>query len=328
MLGTHFYNKTSRKFVTIFGNLFNNITLIRTTGNTEIERILVPITYSPKEKFLVRINQDPTLSKSVQITLPIMSFERTSMTYDSSRQIIRNLKNPRITSNTTADSQYVGVPYDITFDLNIFTRNIDDADQILEQILPTFTPDYNVSANLIPELGFIKDIPIILNNVSEAIDYEGSLDTYRNVVYTLSFTMKAWFFGPVTERKIIRKVIANTFIDPSIKAGYISTMNLGSGNGSFKLEDIAYQGTNPNLATASGIVIKYQSANSILQLGGIQGQFVTNSKIHGLSTNASYNLSSFSATPHKLFSIITEPNPLTANGSSDYGYTQTITEYP
>ena len=301
------------------------------TITNEIERIKVPLMYAPKEKFITRLKQNPDLSRGVQAALPTMSYERTSITYDSSRQQIKTFKNPRLNGLSTADFQYVGVPYDITFDLNIFTRNIDDADQIVEQIYPTFCPDYNVSVNLIPDMGFTKDIPIILNNVTENVEYEGDFETFRSVNITLSFTMKAWFFGPVAQKSIIRKVLANTYMDPTIKTGYITTINLGAGSGQFKQNDMAFQGTDINNTIASGLVLSTNHVGGIpktIQIGAVQGQFYTNTIIRGSSTNASYNIVSFAASPMKLVSIVVEPNPLTANSSSDYGYSLTTKEWP
>ena len=61
MFGSQFYNQSIRKYVVMFGNMFNDIVVQRLNNSgTVIQSIAVPIAYGPKEKFLVRISQDPT----------------------------------------------------------------------------------------------------------------------------------------------------------------------------------------------------------------------------------------------------------------------------
>jgi hypothetical protein len=222
----------------------------------------------------------------------------------------------------------MGVPYDIGFELNIYTRNIDDGTHIVEQILPYFNPDYTISIRPIAELDFTKDTPIVLNSVTNSIEHEGNFDAVRFVTWKLTFNMKAYFYGPVSKSKIIRTVNSNIFNDPSLQAGYIIRMNTGEGSGTFKLEDIVYQGDNYQTATAYGIVSSWNADSQKIQITGAQGQFVANSIIRGSSTNAAYTVVSFDASPLKLVNINIVPNPIDAEPGDDYGYTTTITEWP
>lgn len=327
MLASHFYNRLKRKYITLFGSIFNNITFIRYNSafTTEIERITVPIAFSPKERWLMKLQSDPTLTKSTQISLPRMSFNVISMMYDPMRKQQSLLHMPSLAG--VRNSQYVGVPYDLTFELSVMTRNIDDGNQIVEQILPMFNPDYSASVNLMTTMGYIKDIPIILNDVQEDIDWEGDFEEMRNVVHTLTFTMKVYFWGPINTAKIIRKVYANTYLDGSLSAGgSISKMNV-SGNGRIKMEDIAFQGDSISTATAAGTVLNVNASNTVIVIGGTQGNFQTNDTIHFASTNAAYNLVSFDATPRLAVSIKIVPDPIDAEPEDDYGYSVTQTEY-
>ncbi len=329
----YFYHQLTRKYVILFGNMFNNIMVKRVDKNTgiEIERFKVPIVYAPKEKYYARLRADPDLERPIQVVLPRMSFEITNFTYDASRK-----QNSLLRSGATADTgtrgatQYMGVPYDLNFDLQIYARNVDDGTHIIEQILPYFNPDYTVTINAIPTLGFLKDIPIILNSVSNIIEHEGNFDAVRYVSWTLSFTMKANYYGPVQTPKIIRKVFANIYNDETLKAGNIVRVNtsLPAANGNFKIDDIVYQGSDYNTATAYGFVLEWNKQNLRLVLGGAQGQFKVNSTIRGATTNAVCTIQSFDATPLKLTEIKIEPDPIDAEPSDDFGYTTTITEWP
>jgi hypothetical protein len=311
--------------------MFNNVTLVRTNKQTgqEIERLKVPIIYGAKEKYITRLASDPDLERETQITLPRMSFEISGFSYDASRKQNSLLRNSKGNTATRVSSQYMGVPYDLTFELNVYARNIDDGTHIIEQILPYFNPDYTVTMNSIPELGFLKDVPIILDSVSNSLEYEGNFDSVRYVNWKLTFTMKVYFYGPISTPKLIRKVDVNIFNDKSLQAGYIVRTNLESGNnGIFKIDDVVYQGLNYQTATAYGTVLEWNATNNRLVIGGAQGQFMVNNTIRAVSSNATYNIASFDSTPLKLVNIRTVPSPNTANPGDNYGYDTTITEWP
>lgn len=332
MLGNaHYYHQLTKKAVILFGRLFDNITIIRKNDQTgkEVNRFLVPIIYAPKEKMVTRVFSDPELTRQLQALLPRMSFEISGLTYDASRKQNSLLKAAKpITGGSTASSAYMGAPYDLNFQLNVYTRNIDDGTQIVEQILPFFNPDFTVSASMVPDLGFVKDIPVVLNNVTNSIEYEGNYDSVRYVYWTLNFTMKLHYYGPITTPKIIRTVYANIHNNENLNPSYITKMLLTNANGTFKLEDTVYQGSSIHTATAQGIVLSFREDTGLLTLGATQGSFVVNNNIHAVSTNANAVLSSFYNPPSKMVEIKIEPNPIDVEIGDDYGYTTTITEWP
>lgn len=331
MLGnSNFYHQLTRKAVILFGRLFDDLYLVRKNDQTgkETSRFLVPIIYAPKEKMVTRILSDPDLLKSVGTILPRMSFEITGISYDSTRKQNSLLRAAKSNTSTHVSSSYMGVPYDITFALNIYARNIDDGTQIVEQILPFFNPDFTVTTNMIPDLGALKDIPVILNSVANDIEYEGNFDSVRYVNWTLTFTMKMYYYGPISYPKIIKTVYTNIFDDPKLQSGYITRLNVANANGTFKAEDYVYQGNSWKTANAYGIVVNYNANTSKLILGATQGQFVVNNTIHALSTNGVCQIQSFELNPLKLAEIKIEPDPITAEPGDDYGYDVTITEWP
>lgn len=210
-IANYFYNQTTRKYVAIFGTLFNQLTIQRAdnTGAT-IQEMIVPLSYAPFQKILARVTQDPDLlnSQTPAIRLPRMSFEITNMTYDPVRKLATTRKIRKENKVETDDNRnfiWNPVPYDIDFSLYIMTKYAEDATKILEQILPFFTPDWTVSARMIPDLDPI-DIPIVLNSVTMEELYEGDFTERQSVLYTLTFTMKGWYFGPEKAKKVIKFV--------------------------------------------------------------------------------------------------------------------------
>ena len=205
MYGNHFYNETTRKYVAMFGTLFNDIIIDRRDNNgTVIQRLKVPVNYAPYQKILARLDQDPNLDAPA-MTLPRMSFEIMGMQYQPTRKLPRLNKISAVNDpNGLLAYRYNPVPYDIEFQLNVMSKYNEDGTKILEQILPYFQPDVTHSVKLIEDVDITLDIPIVLNSVTVEDTYEGDFETRRALIWTLNFTLKGWFFGPTSEKKLIK----------------------------------------------------------------------------------------------------------------------------
>jgi hypothetical protein len=211
MLGNYFYHKTISKTVIAFGTLFNNIQIRHNDDNDNPVSVLkVPLAYGPIQKFLARIEQNASGDRKIALTLPRMSFEMTSIDYDPTRKgsVIQTFKASKVEDGKAVNKVFMPVPYNIGFELNILGKLQDDVLQIIEQILPYFQPSFNVTVNLIPEIGEKRDIPIVLNRVGFRDDYEDNFNTRRLLYYTLNFTAKTYLFNEVPEdsQGLIKKV--------------------------------------------------------------------------------------------------------------------------
>lgn len=210
MFGRTWSHDTLRKYIIVFGTLFNDIYINRNNNAGEvIQTLKIPLTYGPKDKVLARLEQNPTLDNQVGIVLPRITFEMTSMEYDPTRKL--NTLNKLTKQSSTAGTddevkyQYQPVPYDMQFEMNILVKNAEDGTRIIEQIVPYFTPDFTVSVNLVPEVDAARDIPVILNSISHQDTYEGSFEQRRAIIWTLTFTLKGWLYGPTKKSKLIKK---------------------------------------------------------------------------------------------------------------------------
>jgi hypothetical protein len=207
----YFYHEILRNTIIGFGTLFNDISIKHVNNSDDIVSVIkVPIAYGPTQKFLARLEQVPDLNKPIQISLPRMSFEFVGLTYDSTRKVTTT---QTFTTSLVQDSKqirktYMPVPYNMQFELSIFTKLNDDMLQIVEQILPYFQPAYTLSIDLVKSIGEKRDIPIVLEGISMDDQYEGSFDTRRSLIYTLRFTAKTYLFGPVSDvsKDVIKKV--------------------------------------------------------------------------------------------------------------------------
>lgn len=218
MLGQQFYHETVRNVIVAFGTMFNNIQIVRknNTGNI-IQSMKVPLAYGPKQKYLTRLDSDPSLTNSTAITLPRLGFEIGALTYDAGRKLNRVQRFKKVKSDSAdankLDSQYMPVPYNMDIELFAMAKNSDDALQIIEQILPFFQPDYTLTINDMADMGIKRDVPIILNSVAYEDNYQGDFETRRALIYTLDFTAKFYLYGPVTSQAVIKTVQVDQYTD-------------------------------------------------------------------------------------------------------------------
>ena len=150
--------------------------------------------------------------RNIQILAPRMAFEMLTMNYDYDRKIAP-IQQSRTVNNTstTLNAQYAPTPYNIQMGLYVYVKNQDDGLQIIEQILPYFNPDYNLKLIAIPELEIKNNLPVLLESINFEDSYEGNFEDRREIVWTLMFTIKLNFYGPIDKSGVIKKVIASTF---------------------------------------------------------------------------------------------------------------------
>jgi len=265
MLGRTFYHDTLRKYVILFGTLFNDIWINRPDNAGNVKQSLkVPLSYGPREKFLARIdgidsNRDPQ-ENPFSIVLPRMGFEITGFNYAPERKLpTRNNFVTTVTDdNTKKKHVYNPVPYDINFSLSIFVKNTTDGTRIIEQILPFFTPEWTSTIQLVDDapIDIKLDIPLVLTSVSQDDVYEGSFEERRALIWQLDFTMKGVFFGPVYKQEIIN--LANTQI---FDATLYDDITLAP-DGTDPVLDIAARITNQPGLLANNTPTIYTSLNS------------------------------------------------------------------
>jgi hypothetical protein len=324
MLGNAtFYNRTIRKIVVAFGTVFNDIYLVRYTkdGITAKETIKVPLNWGAKEKYITRLTADPSLTKSIATTVPRISFEMTGMSYDSSRKLPTTMRNFSANNATTVHAQYVPVPYNFDFSLSIYVRNTEDGTQILEQILPFFTPDFSVTVDFIPLMDPKYDMPIILNSVSNEVDYEGDMMATRLIIWNLEFTAKSHIWPPVKTGKVINAANTNLYIQPNSLLEQQVFVDFANGVGRFsdsetiRVTDRDVHGTVSYFSNVNNGILIVQSLNDYLVVGDV---------VRGDFTGATFTIKTADKTPLKSTTITTKPKPLTAEPDDEFGFSETV----
>lgn len=328
MLGNaHFYNRTIRKVVVAFGTMFNDILLQRYSvdGTTKQELFKVPLTYGSKEKYITRITSDPNLTKTISSTVPRISFEMTGMSYDSGRKQVSTLQNFSANTATGIKTQFAPIPYNFDFSMSIFVRNTEDGTQILEQILPFFTPDFNVTVDFIAPMDQKYDMPVILNSVSNQVDYEGDFMSTRLIIWNLEFTAKGYIWPPVKSGKIIRQANTSIYIESQTRNSQKVFIDKANGSGYFAQEETIFV----DKRGITGDVSYFSNSNTgILVVSNLNKLLEANDVVVGATTNASYTVTSVDTNPLRAVLVITTPDPITANVDDEFGFSETISEWP
>ena len=209
MIGQHFYNETIKTAVAVFSSMFNNIVIKRRDGKF----LPVPISYGPRVKWLEAQKQFKREEEMFEKLLPRISYEIVAMNYDTDRKITNKQSIIRTPDTLSIPRQRVHspTPYNLDFTMYITTKNLNDGWQIMEQILPFFTPAYTVkvrnfpldndSDTPIPTNAY--DMPFILTAATWADDWTGDIGDRRIVEWNLEFTSKIWLYGPSVTTNII-----------------------------------------------------------------------------------------------------------------------------
>ena len=295
MLGSTFYHQTIRKYVAAFGTLFNDINIERkNSSGTVVERVKVPLAYGPRQKWILALSDTTDQRRVLAARLPRIGFSLTGVSYDSVRKLNTVIRNVAANTASTGSvlSQYNPVPYNFDFELFILVNNAEDGTQILEQILPYFTPEFTVTINTIPDMGIKADVPIVLNSASQSDEYEGELATRRTIIWTLSFLLKGFVYPDVKSGTLIKSIEVN-FRIPGSDDNDVQDL---------EQEFIVLETTKDALATSDYILLETGNYERIM------------------SEKSSQDIGD--ATVKSRYTVV--PSPNTAQADSDYGFSETF----
>ena len=306
--------------------MFNDIILTRTTtSGVEKEHFKVPLSYGPKEKYLTRITSDPTLTKSIAVLIPRISFNLDGMSYDPTRKQMTTIQNFSANTSTAVRTQFAPVPYSFEFSLSIYVRNTEDGTQILEQILPFFTPDFTVTVDFIPSMDQKYDLPVILNSVSSTVDYEGDMTTTRLITWDLSFTVKGYIWPPIKTGEVIRQANTNIYYQPQSLNAQVVYVDFINGTGQYlrsetiRVENRQVKGRVLYFSNTTTGTLIVSELNKLLEVGDV---------VIGDTSNSSFTISTVETNPLYQTAIITTPDPTYAMPDDEYGFSETITNWP
>lgn len=203
MFGKVFYNKLFRSYTLGFGTLFNNIVIGRFDANNVLkEKVLVPLIYSSKEQYFTRAEKDgnnPDIADQdkIALKLPLMAYIQSSISREDARKTAAKNEKELIKNNP----YFVEQPsqWKIGMTLSIIAGSQTDMDQIIEQILPYFSPSFTYKLNLLKDtINYVDKVNVELNDISYTENnFDGPEWQRRRLVVDIGFSFIAKLFGPV-----------------------------------------------------------------------------------------------------------------------------------
>lgn len=262
-----------RNYVVYFGRVFSEMRITRTdpTSNNQTSLVRVPLSYSGRDRNLLRMEIKPGSPESENcppgfLVLPHMGFELTGIAFDPDRNqpIMSRVVRKDNDDLNKLKRTYTPSPYNLNFRLYVMSKNMTEGNQIIEQILPFFRPEFTATLQLIPAMNIDHDIPIILNSVNFEDIYQGELTQgRRTVMWTLDFTMKAYFYSPVLSKPIIKVsnnqfFVGNTSTTNTVVMKYTVTPGLDANGDATSNADVAIAYANVAVDDTFGYVVVWE----------------------------------------------------------------------
>ena len=215
----YYYYKVIRKTIIQFLDIFNNIQIGRyregagaADGITLEGLYTVPLKFGPKQKtwYWIEERKDDEM-------LPMISVTLQGVEYASDRQgskVATICKSKNIDSGTLA--RFLNpIPYNFNFQVTIWSLHMVDVDQILEQILPFFSPYIQIRIS-IPELSTVLDERVQFNGANPDVTFEMSDEERRVLMWNLDFQVQGYLFAPLQDPDtagLVEQIIIQYYTD-------------------------------------------------------------------------------------------------------------------
>lgn len=223
----YFYDQQFRRYILQVTRMFGGFEVKTGKGgrNKTVQTRQVPVRYGQTSRMvnhIIRLNSENTI-----LYTPFMSTHITSINMAPDRR-----QNPQLVTTHQVDERkwddekqeytqdignrftvkrFMPVPYNITFQLDIWTSNTYEKQQILEQVLMLFNPSVDLQTSDSPLDWTAITYAELQDNIvwsSKTVPYgtEEEID-----VASLQFIVPAWISPPaeVTQRKVINTIIQN-----------------------------------------------------------------------------------------------------------------------
>lgn len=222
-----FYDKQIRRYISQIVSVFSYFEVEfgdDSDGNPVYRR--VPVKYATSEKMTASILMNN--SENTMLNVPVISVYITGLDYNQERMQepnfvdrmnIRQKRYDITTESFTTDpgkaftvERHMPVPYELQYNIDIWTSNTEQKLQLLEQILVLFNPDFEIQStdNYIDwtSLSYMKLENVNYSSRTVPIGGEEQLD-----IATLGFSSPIWISPPAKLKKlgVIESIISSVY---------------------------------------------------------------------------------------------------------------------
>lgn len=217
-----FYHSSIRRTTEVVGTLLDNLSIVR-PGD---KRIRVPLSYASKRHWVYRLREDFDQTRKEQeersihnrVVLPRITYMLSGFRYDASRMVNPTSKVKREVELPDGEEirkwQFYPTPYNVSFRVTAFAKNMDDLMQITEQILPYFRPSITLRVAEIGEKSSGLEVynDVVITKEGDPVFTDSYIEGFdRGDLVTVEFDLMAQthIWGPIREQKIILKSIVD-----------------------------------------------------------------------------------------------------------------------
>ena len=188
-----FHHNTIRKYTAALISFFNNIEIQYSTSSQVLKTKKIPLQYKSKEKanILEHITEEE-LQHGMHNVLPKASSSINGLAKNQEHQTNQSNKIGRYVTNDEMEYMYNSVNYVFDYSYIVKCRGMNEATQIIEQILPMFNPIVYLDIWDADNLNEPTRVPLILQSTD--IETEEYDDLSSNIV-TIIFNLE--LFGNV-----------------------------------------------------------------------------------------------------------------------------------
>lgn len=221
----HYFYNVMRKTIIQFLDMFNDLAIARFNPDTGavIKYVSVPLKFAPKTKqwYWTELREAQDRRDTV---LPMIAVDMENVEYAQDRQVNRNHR-VSLSDKGNIRQYFNPVPYDFTFNVQIAAEYMVDITQVIEQVLPFFTPEAYIRIT-IPELNIegvdgasdeLGSDSLELRVVYESSSKEATVELdeagYRVLLWTLTFKAQGYLFTPMFETKRVHHVVQNYYLN-------------------------------------------------------------------------------------------------------------------
>ena len=266
----YYYLKGLRRTIIQFLDTLNDIQVARYNRDKSFSRYWkVPIKFGPKKKTWYWLNEKSIEDRKYDEMLPMIAVTMNSLEFAADRMNNKLYKVSTRTPSAGTVARFDNpVPYNILLSANIWALNMTDADQIIEQILADYAP-YIVMRVGIEELDLVMDIKVVFQGLSPDVTFDMGDDDNRMIKYTLDFMLQGYLYKPVSDTKLIHKIIRKYYVDEDAWADYKFTeTTFTSGASGHEAIAALHKGVSPWYDNAGDKVYEYYVFDSTATSGG------------------------------------------------------------
>lgn len=206
MTKAYFYPQSTYTTIAAFSELFNDLTVrVYDKDNNIVGIKPVPLSLAPKEKIvaILTANEVNDVDPQFDNYLPRISisppngftFAQARARGKNDRRLL-NIEYDLGTQHKVMQTDVQGAPYDITFEVTIWTKYMVDGLQLIEYLTPYFAPEQYISFKE-RSFGLEHKSKVTLTSVSPNFVYELGETERRVITWTLGFTVESYMYKPM-----------------------------------------------------------------------------------------------------------------------------------